>query len=248
MSTLVFVDLEISTQADGAQSPRVPVPFPEDPYEAIRQAYLVETKTLESPHTVASPTPLPDSTPPTHHAKDSVDSDTFGARPMSSDFAAPLSPDHPLTHASPTLVPFLYRTACMAVRVLPAMSTSLSASIAKVAAMSDLAFRKRFRSSYESLPSSSPLDLPSRKCYREENSDSDSKSEDAENEGPTSEDEGPATGDKGLAAGDEGPGMRVVSLGLGGDAAIPEGQQRTALVVETTVGEPLGSGYRVLRR
>ncbi|GJT43584.1 hypothetical protein Tco_0952299 [Tanacetum coccineum] len=44
MSTPVFVDPEISTQADGAQSPRVPVPFPEDPYEAIRQAYLVETE------------------------------------------------------------------------------------------------------------------------------------------------------------------------------------------------------------
>ncbi|GKF65047.1 hypothetical protein Tco_0188495, partial [Tanacetum coccineum] len=35
MSTPVFVDLEISTQADEAQSSRVPVPLPEDPYEAI---------------------------------------------------------------------------------------------------------------------------------------------------------------------------------------------------------------------
>nr|GEX90207.1 hypothetical protein [Tanacetum cinerariifolium] len=42
MFTPVFVDLEISTQADGAQSSQVPVPFPEDPYEAIRQAYLVD--------------------------------------------------------------------------------------------------------------------------------------------------------------------------------------------------------------
>ncbi|GKB83663.1 hypothetical protein Tco_0950558, partial [Tanacetum coccineum] len=213
---------------------------------AIRQAYLVETKTPESPHTVASPTPLPDSTLPTRHAEDSVDSDTSDARPTSSDFATPLSPDHPLTHASPTLVPFLFRTARMAVRVLPIMSTGLSASIAEVEAMSDLAFRKRFRSSYESLPSSSPPDLLSRKCYREENSDSDSESEDAENEGPTVEDEGPATWDEGLAAGDKGPGMRVVSLGLGRDAIVLEGQQRAALVVETTVGEPLGSGYGAL--
>ncbi|GKD93967.1 hypothetical protein Tco_1373804, partial [Tanacetum coccineum] len=85
----VFVDPEISTQADGAQSPRVRVTFPEDLYEAIRQACLVETdteskpfkdtfetETPESPHTVASPTSLPDSTPPTRHAEDSVDSDT----------------------------------------------------------------------------------------------------------------------------------------------------------------------------
>ncbi|GKC22558.1 hypothetical protein Tco_1024708 [Tanacetum coccineum] len=40
MSTPVFVDLESSTQADEAQSFRVLVPLPEDPYEAIRQAYL----------------------------------------------------------------------------------------------------------------------------------------------------------------------------------------------------------------
>ncbi|GKE25701.1 hypothetical protein Tco_1441085 [Tanacetum coccineum] len=70
MSILMSVDPEISTQAEGAQSLRVPVPFLKDPYEAIRQAYLVETETPESPHNVASPTPLPDSTPPTRHAKD----------------------------------------------------------------------------------------------------------------------------------------------------------------------------------
>ncbi|GKE19371.1 hypothetical protein Tco_1426948 [Tanacetum coccineum] len=49
MSTLVFVDLESSTQADGAQSSRVPVPLPEDPYEAIRQAYLDGTDTKSEP-------------------------------------------------------------------------------------------------------------------------------------------------------------------------------------------------------
>ncbi|GKB63503.1 hypothetical protein Tco_0919689 [Tanacetum coccineum] len=235
MSTLVFVDLDISTQADGAQSPRVPIPFPKDPYEAIRQAYLVETETPESPHTIASPTPLPDSTPPMSHAEDSVDSDTSGARSTPSDSTAPLSPDHPLTHASPTLVPILCRTVRMVVCVSPAMSPGLSTSIAKVAAMSDSAFRKRFRSSYESSPSPSPPDLPSWKRYRED-------------EGPTAEDEDPATGDEGLASGEEGPGMRVESLGLGGDAAVPEGQQRAALVVKTAMGEPLGLGYEALRR
>ncbi|GKA38768.1 hypothetical protein Tco_0731319 [Tanacetum coccineum] len=248
-----------------------------DPYEAIRQACLVETdfesepfedpvetETLESPHTVVSPTSLPDNTPPTRHAEESVDSDMSSARPTSSDFNAPLSLDHPLTYTSPTLVPFLHRTARMAVRVPPAMSPSLSASIAEVAAMSDSAFRKRFRSSYESSPSSSPPDLPSRKRSWgtselvedeeeedeevEESSDSDSESEDAKDEGPTAEDEGPAAGDEGLAAGDEGPGMRVESLGLGGDEAVPEGQQRAAPVMETAVGEPLGLGYGALRR
>ncbi|GJZ05717.1 putative ribonuclease H-like domain-containing protein [Tanacetum coccineum] len=102
MSTLVFVDPKISTQANGAQSSRVPVTLPEDPYEAIRQAYLVETntesepfedleiETPESPHTVASPTSLPDSTPPTCHVKELEGSDTSGARSTSLAICSPL--------------------------------------------------------------------------------------------------------------------------------------------------------------
>ncbi|GKG26252.1 hypothetical protein Tco_0399398, partial [Tanacetum coccineum] len=73
----VYVDPESSTQADGAQSSRVPVPLPEDPYEAIRQAYSdgtntesepfedpTDTKTPESPLAIASPVSLFESTPP----------------------------------------------------------------------------------------------------------------------------------------------------------------------------------------
>ncbi|GKC93005.1 hypothetical protein Tco_1158447, partial [Tanacetum coccineum] len=110
----------------------------------------------------------------------------------------------------------------MAVRVPPAMSSGLSASIAEVAAMSESAFRKRFSSSYESSPFVSPPGLPSRNRYRgtselvegseedeeiEESLDSDSVGEDAEEEGSTIEDEDPAAGDEGLAARVEGPGM-----------------------------------------
>ncbi|GJV07233.1 hypothetical protein Tco_1344889 [Tanacetum coccineum] len=130
MSTPVFVDPEISTQADGAQSSRVPVPLLEDPYEAIRQAYLDGTNTESEP------------------------------------FEDP-----------------------MRLRRL------------KVANMSESTFRKRFRPSYKSSPSSSPPDLPLRKRYRED-------------EGPTAEDEDPVMGDEGLAAGDEGPGMGVERRGL----------------------------------
>ncbi|GJZ73030.1 hypothetical protein Tco_0637176 [Tanacetum coccineum] len=118
----------------------------EDPCEAIRHAYLAGTNTKsepivapESPHTVASPTSLPDSTLPTCHVKESKGFDTSGARST---------------------------TARMAMRVPPTMSPGLSASVAEVAAMFDLALRKRIRSSYETSPSSSPPDLPSRKRYR----------------------------------------------------------------------------------
>ncbi|GJS20086.1 hypothetical protein Tco_0448718 [Tanacetum coccineum] len=199
MSTLVFVDPEISTQDDGAQSSRVLVPLPEDPYEAIRQAYLdgtdtesepfedpVETETPESPLTIAPPTSLPEST-------------------------------------SSTLVPILRRTACMVVHVPPVMSPGLYASTAEVAAMFESAIHKRFRSSYESSPSSSPPYLPSQKCYQgtpllveddeededeeiEESLDSNSVSEDAEDEDDESrglDDEGYSVESDRFGLGDE---------------------------------------------
>ncbi|GJS32719.1 hypothetical protein Tco_0531101 [Tanacetum coccineum] len=154
----------------------------------------------------------------------------------------------------------------MVVRVPPTMSPGFSASMAEVATMSDSAFRKRFRFSYESSPSSSPPDLPSRKHYQgtsklveddndeeedeemKESLDSNSLSEGTEDEGPTTEDEDPAAGDEGLAVGNEGPGMGVESLSLGWDDDVPRGQQWAALVAETTVGEPLRLGYEALRR
>ncbi|GKA63887.1 hypothetical protein Tco_0763493 [Tanacetum coccineum] len=229
MSTLVFVDPESSTQADGAQSSRVPVPLPEDPYEAIRQAYLDGTDTESEPF------------------EDPIDTET---------------PESPIT-------------------IAPTIPLS-----EKVAAMSESAFRKRFRSSYESSPSVSPPDLPSRKRYRdtselvedsddeedeeiEESMDSDSMSEDAEDEGPTAEDEDPVAEDEGLTAGVEGPGMDDEGYGLDDESrgiddeghnvesdrlgldeeeeVIPRGQQQAASVVGTTVSAPLGLGYGALR-
>nr|GEW31298.1 hypothetical protein [Tanacetum cinerariifolium] len=250
--------------ADGAQSSRVPVPLPEDPYEAIRQAYLVgtdtesepfedlfKTETLESPHVVA---------PPTCHVEESEASGTSGARSTSSDSTAPLLPDHPLTHTTPDLVPILRRNACMAVRVPPVMLPGLSTGIAKVAAMSDSAFRKRVSEEDEEV---------------DESLDFDSESKDAKDEGPIAEDENPTARDEGLTARDEGlttrdegPGIGVEShglddeirglddechsvesdgFGLGDAEALPRGQQQAALVMGTAVSVPLGLGYGALR-
>ncbi|GKB83101.1 hypothetical protein Tco_0949996 [Tanacetum coccineum] len=202
------------TQADGAQSSRVPVPLLKDPYEAIRHAYLVgtdivsepfedhvETEAPESPHTVASPTSLPDSTPPTCHVEESEGSDTSGARSTSSDSTAPLSPDHPLTHTTPTLVPILCRTTRMAVRVPPAMLPGLSTSVAEVAAMSDLTFLEDDEETEDGEEGDDKEDDEE----MGESLDSNSISEDAEDEGPTVEDEDPTAGDKDPVAGDEGP-------------------------------------------
>ncbi|GKF15359.1 hypothetical protein Tco_0056821, partial [Tanacetum coccineum] len=173
MSTPVFVDPKSSTQADGAQSSQVPVPLPEDPYEAIRQAYLDGTETESEPFEYPIDTEIPE---------------------------LPLT-KHQLYH------------------------------YLRVAAMAEFAFRKRFRSSYESSSSVSPPDLPSRKRSRstpelvensddeedeeiKESMDSDSISEDAKDEGLTAKDDDPAAEDEGLTVGVEGPGMDDEDYGL----------------------------------
>ncbi|GJW54948.1 hypothetical protein Tco_0099033 [Tanacetum coccineum] len=185
MSTLVFVDPESSTQVDGAQSSRVLVPLPEDPYEAIRQAYLdgldtkfepfediIDTETLESPLAIAPPIPLSESTPP-------------------------------------VLFSILRGNAPIVVCVPPAMSSGLSTSMARATAMSESTLHKRFRSSYENSPFVSPPDLPSRKRYR-----GTSELVEDKDEGPIVEDKDPAAEDEGLTMGVEGPGMDDVGYGL----------------------------------
>ncbi|GKD82735.1 hypothetical protein Tco_1349574, partial [Tanacetum coccineum] len=173
MSTVVFVDPESSTQADGAQSSRVPVPLPKDPYEAIRQAYLdgtdtksepfedpIDTETPESPLTITPPIPLSESTPP-------------------------------------VLVPILYRTTRMAVRIPHAMSSGLSVGMTEVEAM------KRYRGTFELVEDSDDEEDEE----IEESMDSNSVTEDAEDNGPTIEDEDPNAEDEGLTAGVEGHDM-----------------------------------------
>ncbi|GKF03772.1 hypothetical protein Tco_0034440, partial [Tanacetum coccineum] len=179
-------------------------------------------------------------------------------------------PPIPLSESTPpVLVPILRRTARMAVCAPPVMPSGLSASMAEVAAMSEFALRKRFRSSYESSPSVSPPDLPSRKRYHgtfelvedseedeeiEESMDSDSVSEGAEDEGPIAEDEDPAAEDEGPTARVEGPGMDDEGYGLDeegyglDDESHGRDDESHAPVVGTTMSAPLGLGYEALRR
>nr|GEU85747.1 hypothetical protein [Tanacetum cinerariifolium] len=238
---------------------RVPVPLPEDPYEAIRQAYLAgmdtepepfegKARTPESPHILA---------PPTCHVEDSVGSGTSGARSTSSDSIAPLLPDHPLNHTTPALVLILRRTTRIVVRVPPAMSPGLTAAW------------KRYRGTSEII-----LSTDSEEDEEVEES-LDSNSEDAEDEGPTAKDEDPAARDDGLTTKVEGLGVDDESYGLddeshsvddeirglddeghsvesdgfilGEEEAIPEGQQRAISIVGIAVSEPLRLGYGALR-
>ncbi|GJX22148.1 hypothetical protein Tco_0226593 [Tanacetum coccineum] len=176
----------------------------------------------ESPHVVASPILFPDSTPHVGHVEESEGSCTSSTGSTSSDSTTPLSPDHPLTRDIPVSVPSLRRTAHMAVSPYES-SPSPSPT---------LPVWKRHRGTFELVLS---VDSEADELGNEEDSlDSDSGCEGAEDEGP--------------AAGDEDPGMRDEGFGLGEDEVVPKGQQQVASVVETTVEEPLGLGFRVLRR
>ncbi|GJR35326.1 integrase, catalytic region, zinc finger, CCHC-type containing protein [Tanacetum coccineum] len=92
MSTSAYVDSETITLADGAQSSRVPVPLPDDPYVAAEES-----------QPLGSRVPLTD--------KEFEASKLSGTRidsshsPALSDSTTPLSPDHLLTQVSPTPTP-----------------------------------------------------------------------------------------------------------------------------------------------
>ncbi|GJS56469.1 hypothetical protein Tco_0629831 [Tanacetum coccineum] len=147
--------------------------------------------------------------------------------PISSDSTAPLSPDHPLTHVSPTSTP-------TRVSFHPALSLS--------------SFCKRYRSSYKTpSPSSSPI-LPVQKRYRgtsqlildndsdgdklgeedtkedeeDESSDADDErereSQGLDDEGQGLDDEGQGLDDEGKSLEDEGPSIEEE------EEAAPEGQ------------------------
>ncbi|GJT88957.1 hypothetical protein Tco_1070674 [Tanacetum coccineum] len=175
MYTPVFVDPEISTQADGAQSSRVPVSLPEDPYEAI-------------------------STIPACHVEESEDSDMSGARSTSWDSTTPLSPDHPLTNATPVLVPSLHRTT---------------------------PFCKRFRSSYESSPSPSS-NLIVQKRYR--GHELDDESHELDDKSHELDDKSCGIEDESHGLNDEGRRVESDRLGLEEEAALEGQQRAAPVV------------------
>ncbi|GKE49409.1 hypothetical protein Tco_1480667 [Tanacetum coccineum] len=186
----------------------------------------------------------------------------------SSDSITPLSPDHPLTHVSPTPTPtrasFHRRKARMTVRAQLAMSPGLSASVTEAMALSDSAFSKRYRSSYETPSPYPPLLVHNR--YRgtselvldtdsegdelgDEDADEDGEDEslDADDERERLDDEGHGLDDEDHGLDDEGCGLEGKGLGLGEEAA-PEGQQQAVSVMDIATDKPLGLGYRAARR
>ncbi|GJS39267.1 hypothetical protein Tco_0564310 [Tanacetum coccineum] len=243
------------TKVDRSQSSRVPTPFLEDLYEAIRQACLVktntesepsedpiDTKTPESPYAVASPTPLPNSTPPACHTKESEDSDTSGKRSTSSDSTTPLSPDHPLTRTLPTPTPthasFHRRTARVTVHTQLVMSLGHSARVAEAMALLDLALRK-----------SEEDEIEEEDINEDKGHGLNDEGHGLDDKGHSLDDEGQGLDDEGHRLDDEGRSVKSDGLGLEGEEeAVPEGQQRVVLVMGEIVSAPLGLRYGVLRR
>ncbi|GJX08743.1 hypothetical protein Tco_0196675 [Tanacetum coccineum] len=148
--------------------------------------------------------------------------------PVSSDSTTPLSSDHPLTHVSPTPTP---------TRVPFHHTLSLSS------------FRKRYRSSYETLsPSSSPT-LPVQKRYKgtpELILDIDSEGDELEEEDTKEDEEDENNKDQGLD--DEGQSLEDEGPVMEEEEAAPEGQQQVVLIADTSASEPLGIGYGEARR
>ncbi|GKA31726.1 hypothetical protein Tco_0718031 [Tanacetum coccineum] len=176
---------------------------------AVRQAQSIDTESEpeEAPSKAEELQPLGARVPLV--SEEFEDFEPSGTRTDSSHSSAssysiaPLSLDHPLTHVSPTPTPtrasFHLRTTCMIMCSQPAMSPGHSARVAEVMALSDSAFCKRYRSSYET-PSPS-LTLPVRKRYRGTSElilDTDSEGDELGHE-DTDEDEE----DKSLDADDE---------------------------------------------
>ncbi|GJT30593.1 hypothetical protein Tco_0910868 [Tanacetum coccineum] len=259
MSTPDYVNSESITQTDGAQSSRVSVPLPDDPYVAVRQARLVDTESepeeapaeAEELQSLGSRVPLMveefEAVEPSGTRTDSSHSSA------SLDSTAPLSPDHLLTHVSPTPTPtrasFHRRTTRMTVRVQPDMSPGHSARVTEVMALSGSAFRKRYRSSYESPSSSLSLALLVWKRYQGTSElilDTDSEGyelgdEDIEEDKSSDmDDKGERLDDKGHGSDDEGRSLEGEGLSLEeeGEAA-PEDQQQAVSVVDTATSEPL---------
>ncbi|GKA57371.1 hypothetical protein Tco_0756559 [Tanacetum coccineum] len=158
---------------------------------------------------------------------------------QSLDSTTPLSPDHPLTHVSPTPTPtrasFHHRTTLMTVCVQPAMSPGHSARVTEAMALSDSAFPKRYGSSYETpSPSLSPT-LPVRKRYRGTSElilDTDSEGDelgdkDIEEDKKDENDEGHGLGDEDHRLDNEGRSLEGEGLGLEEEEeAAPKGQQQ----------------------
>ncbi|GKA74828.1 hypothetical protein Tco_0781130 [Tanacetum coccineum] len=208
-------------------SSRVPVPLPEDPYEAIRQAYLDRTNTESEPF------------------EDPIDTETLEL-PLSIALPISLSESTP-----PILVPILCRTARMVMRVPHTMSSDLSASMVEVAV--EDSEEEDDEEDEESMDSDSLSEDAEDEGPTAEDKDLVVEDEGltARVEGPGMDDESygldsesHGMDDESRSLDDEGHSVESDGLDLEEkEEVVPGGQQQEALVVGTVVSAPLRLGY-----
>nr|GEU96637.1 hypothetical protein [Tanacetum cinerariifolium] len=229
MSTTTHINSETISQTDRAQSSRLPIPLPDDPYMAVR----IEQPSSDHTPTSSDPTPVSPLTDEEFTAFEPSNIMITSSHSTSpSDSTTPLFPDHLPT---PTLSRPLYyrRTARMDVRTQPTVSHGLSARVTEAMTLSPSSFHKWYKSSYKTLsPSSlaSSPTLPIRKRYQ-----------------GTSELIKYTEGES-LKSGSEREGSKDKGHDSKEKEAAPEGQPQQAVqVMDTAVEVPLELDYRALR-
>ncbi|GJR40216.1 reverse transcriptase domain-containing protein [Tanacetum coccineum] len=224
---------EYSTQPDGAQSSRVPVPLPEDPYEAIRQAYLDGTDTESEPFEDPTDTETPES-------------------PLA--IAPPvLVPILRRTARMAVRVPHAMSSGLSA--NLPLRKRYRGTY--ELVEGSEEDDGEEDEGIEESMDSNSVSE-----DAEDEGPTTEDEDPAVEDEGLTAGVEGPGIDDKDYdldyethgrddedrGIDDEGHSVESDGLGLEEEEVVPGGQQQAAPVVRTNVSAPLGLGYGALRR
>ncbi|GKE11195.1 hypothetical protein Tco_1414746 [Tanacetum coccineum] len=204
--------------------------LPDDPYMAVRQAYLATIMDSESgPFEVGqayTPAAIDTKSEPEEAPLETEEFRPLAAR------TAPPSLDHtPISSDSTPVSPLTNEEfeatrpyAFLTVHTQPAMSPGLLARVIEAMTLSPLTFRKRYRSSYEMPSPSSCPTLPIRKRYR----GTSELVEDTRDESSYANTEREGSGDESPSSKDEGPGLEDEGPGLEEEAA-PKGQQQLAL-------------------
>nr|GEV16990.1 hypothetical protein [Tanacetum cinerariifolium] len=236
MSTLAYVDLETITQADGAQSSRTLILFPDDPYVAVRQTHLVDTDTKSNPEEAPS---------------EAEEWEPLGSRVplMSEEFEA----SKPSGFKFINSIPFSIQSSIFLKHNLP-LQPRWENDPGKLFTAPE--FIERGVKSPDQTPlSSSSLTLLVQKRYRGTTElilDTDSEGdelanedteEDVEDESQGLDDEGQGLDDEGQGLDDEGQGLEDEGPSMEEEVA-PEGQQQAVPVVDTAASEPLGQSSR----
>ncbi|GKA84622.1 hypothetical protein Tco_0806217, partial [Tanacetum coccineum] len=219
MSTLVFFDRESSTQADGAQSSRVPVPLPKDPYEAIRQAYLDGTDTESEPFKILRHLTM----------SESALRKRFRSSCESSPSVSP--PDLPLRKR--------YRGTS---ELVEGSKEEYDEEDEEIKESMD------FNSVSEDTEDEGPTVEDKNPAAKDEGHTAGVEGPGMDDEDYDLVDETHGRDAEGRGRDNEGHSVESDGLSLEEEEAVPGGQQQTALVVGTTVSAPLGLGYGALRR